>query len=179
MEKCTGNNWQELGNVIYKIMNSKRLKKHIRPLSWVTLAWILFWIAGLPDYYQQYSTKFMVIFDILIFPPIWFIVYFSAKHAQQNRGLSAGLWLSFYITIPLFIYDLIYCGFYLGYGTSFLWKYWYVTVYYIVPWMVFPLTGWWIDKRNKLSELNAKSTFLKSFHKINKADVEKTAELGF
>ncbi len=96
----------------------------------------------------------MVIFDILIFPPIWFIVYFSAKLARQNRGLSISLWLSFYITVPLFIYDLIYCAFYLGYGTSFLWKYWYVTVYYIVPWMAFPLTGWWIDKRYKLSALN-------------------------
>ena len=29
----------------------------------VTIAWILFWIAGLPDYYQQYSMKFMTIFD--------------------------------------------------------------------------------------------------------------------
>ena len=142
-------------SVIFKMMNSKLFKKHLRRLSYVTLAWILFWIVGLPNYYQQYSTKFMVIFDILIFPPIWFIVYFSAKHARQNRGLSVGLWLSFYITVPLFIYDLIYCGFYLGYGTSFLWKYWYVTVYYIVPWMAFPVTGWWIDKRNKLSALNA------------------------
>lgn len=141
------------------MMNSKPFKKHLRRLSYVSLAWILFWIAGLPNYYQQYSTKFMVIFDILIFPPIWFIVYLSAKHARHNRGLSVGLWLSFYITVPLFIYDLIYCGFYLGYGTSFLWKYWYVTVYYIVPWMAFPVTGWWIDKRNKLSALNACGLF--------------------
>jgi len=144
--------------VICKMMNSKRLKKHLRLLSGVTLAWILFWIAGLPDYYQQYSIKFMIIFDILIFPPIWFIVYLSAKHARQNRGLSVGLWFSSYITIPLFIYDLIYCGFYLGHGTSFLWKYWYVTVYYITPWMAFPVTGWWIDKRNKLLALNALGT---------------------
>ncbi len=133
------------------MMNSKRFKKHLRLLLYVTLAWILFWIAGLPDYYQQYSTKFMTIFDILVFPPIWFAVYFSAKHAQQKRGLSVSIMLSFYITVPLFIYDLIYCGFHLGYGMSFLWKYWYITVFYIVPWIVFPLTGRWIDNRNKLS----------------------------
>ena len=119
--------------VLFQMMNSKRLKKHVRLLSYVTLAWILFWVGGLPNYYQQYSTKFMVVFDILIFPPIWLIVYFSAKKARQNSGLSVSLWLSFYITVPLFIYDLIYCGLYLGYGASFLWKYWYVTVYYIVP----------------------------------------------
>jgi len=129
------------------VRNSEPLKRHIRLLSYVTLAWILFWIGGLPDYYQQYSTRFMVVFDILIFPPIWSIVYFSAKRAQQNRRLSVGVWLSIYITVPLFIYDLVYCGLFLGNGISFLWKYWYVTVYYIIPWMAFPVTGWWMGGR--------------------------------
>jgi hypothetical protein len=136
------------------MINSKRFKGHIRLLSFVTLAWVLFWVFGLPNYYQQYSAKFMVTFDIIIFPLIWFIIYFSAKRARHGRGLSVALWLSFYITVPLFIYDLIYCGFYLGHGMGFLWRYWYVTVYYIVPWAAFPLTGWWIDRRNKLSAVN-------------------------
>jgi len=32
-----------------------------------SLGWLLFWIAGLPDYYQQYPIKFMVIFDLAIY----------------------------------------------------------------------------------------------------------------
>jgi hypothetical protein len=32
--------------------NLMKLRKHIRLLIFVTLAWLLFWIAGLPDYYQ-------------------------------------------------------------------------------------------------------------------------------
>ena len=136
--------------MIYRVMNSMRFKKHLQLLSFVTLAWVLFFIVGLPDYYQQYSTKFMVIFDMVIFPPIWFIVYFSAKRARTGQGLTIALWLSFYITVPLFIYDWVYCGFHLGHGMRFLWKYWYLTVYYFLPWIVFPPTGWWIDKRREM-----------------------------
>jgi hypothetical protein len=59
-----------------------RIQKHLRLLAFVTAAWILFWIGGLPEYYQQYSTKFMIIFDIAILPPIWIVVYYTAKKAK-------------------------------------------------------------------------------------------------
>ncbi len=124
-----------------------RLKKHLRLFIIVTLAWILFWLAGLPEYYQQYSIRFMVIFDVVILPPIWFVIYRSAKHSGPGRGLTVSLWWSFYISVPLFVYDLIYCGHYLGHGLGFLWKYWYITVYYVLPWVIFPFTGWLVDKR--------------------------------
>jgi hypothetical protein len=123
-----------------------RLRGHLRLLTIVSLAWLLFWIPGLPEYYQQYSTKFMLVFDLTILPPIWFIVYRSAKSARPGKRLKVSLWWSFYISFPLFIYDYIYCGIYLGHGTSFLWKYWYLTVYYIIPWLFFPPTGWWVEK---------------------------------
>jgi hypothetical protein len=46
-----------------------RFRSHLRLLVIVSVAWTLFWVAGLPDYYQQYSTKFMVFFDLAILPP--------------------------------------------------------------------------------------------------------------
>jgi hypothetical protein len=119
---------------------------HMRLLFIVSLAWLLFWIAGLPAYYRQYSMITMVIFDLVILPPIWFVVYRSVKHSKPGKGLKVSLWWSFYISIPLFIYDLIYCGIYLGHGADFLWKYWYLTVYYILPWLIFPLAGWLVEK---------------------------------
>lgn len=122
-----------------------KLQKHIRLLVLVTLGWLFFWIAGLPDYYLQYSVKTMLIFDLAILPPIWFLVYRSVKHSKPGRRLIISLWWSFYISFPLFVYDLIYCGFYLGHGIGFLTKYWYITVYYFVPWLLFPPTGWLLD----------------------------------
>jgi hypothetical protein len=124
-----------------------QIPKHLRLLGIVTIAWILFLIGGLPHYYQQYSTKFMILFDIAILPPTWFVVYYSAKKAKPDNGLKVTLWLSFYISVPLFFYDLIYCGIYLGNGIIFIWKYWYLTAYYILPWIFFPVTGWLVDKK--------------------------------
>lgn len=126
-----------------------RIKKHLKLLLIVSAVWFLFWIAGLPDYYRQYSTISMLAFDILILPLIWLIVYLSLKKTRSGRGLVASVWLAFYVTVPLFGYDLLYCGYYLGRGISFLWEYWYLTVYYILPWLIFPLTGWWIEQRRR------------------------------
>jgi hypothetical protein len=91
----------------------------------------------------------MIIFDLAILPPIWLIVYLSAKKAKPGKGLTVCIWWSFYISFPLFIYDLLYVGIYLGDGLGFLCSYWYLTVYYILPWLLFPPTGWFIDQRGK------------------------------
>jgi hypothetical protein len=128
-----------------------RIRSHLRLLVIVSVAWILFWIAGLPDYYQQYSTKFMIFFDLAILPPIWLIVYRSIKKARPGKGFKISLWWSFYISFPLFAYDFLYCGVYLGHTTTFLWEYWYLTVYYVLPWIIFPPTGWLVDKAHNLT----------------------------
>ena len=127
------------------------LRNHIRLLTMVSVAWVLFWIAGLPDYYQQYSIEFMVIFDLAILPPIWFIIYRNIKRSKPGRGFIVSLWWSFYISFPLCIYDLMYAGIYLGQGLSFLWNYWYLTVYYILPWFLFPPMGWFIERKETKS----------------------------
>ena len=124
-----------------------RLSRHLKLLFVVTVAWFLFWVAGLPDYYQQYSTTAMIVFDVVVLPPLWCVLYFSLR--KSRRGVANSLWLAFYVTIPLFIYDLIYCGYYLGHGISFIWEYWYLTVYYVLPWLILPPTGWWIEQQHQ------------------------------
>ncbi len=127
------------------------LRLHIRFFVIVTVAWFLFWAAGLPDYYQQYSTTSMIVFDLLALPPIWFLVYRRAKRSGPGQGMKVCLWMAFYISVPLLMYDLIYCGFYLGHNAAFLTKYWYLTVYYVLPWILFPPMGWLVDKKSKLA----------------------------
>jgi hypothetical protein len=93
----------------------------------------------------------MILFDLALLPPIWLVIYKSVKRARPGRAFAASLWWAFYISLPLFIYDLLYAGIYLGRGLSFLWKYWYLTVYYVLPWLVFPPTGWLIDKKQHIT----------------------------
>ncbi|MEZ5728490.1 MAG: hypothetical protein R3E48_11080 [Burkholderiaceae bacterium] len=40
-----------------------------------------------------------------------------------------------YYTLPFAILDTLYCGLYLGHGYSYLWKFWYLTVFYVSPWL--------------------------------------------
>ena len=109
---------------------------HIRIFLIATLVWAGFWVAGLPSYYQQYSNLLMVGFDFLVLIPISAIVYFVLKRLRPERRLTVALWLAFYFTVPLALYDWLYCGLYLGHGVQFLWKYWYLTVYYAIPWVL-------------------------------------------
>jgi hypothetical protein len=115
------------------------IQNHIRILLIATLVWAGFWMAGLPDYYQQYSHGFMAIFLALVLVPIWAVTYYVLKRMKPRRRVALALWLSFYFTVPLALYDFLYCGFYLGEGMKFLLTYWYLTIYYIVPWILFPL----------------------------------------
>jgi len=121
-------------------------RKHLRLLILVSIAWALFWLVGLPDYYKQYSVTFMVLFDLVILPPIWFIVFRSSKYSKPGNAINVSFWWAFYISVPLFVYDFLYCGYYLGHGLQFLVSYWYLTVYYVLPWILFLPTGWLVER---------------------------------
>ena len=112
---------------------------HIRLLMIATLVWACFWAGGLPFYYQQYSTRFMVIFDSVALVLIAGVVYLVLRRVKKERRLKISLWLAFYFTTPLAVYDWLYCGIYLGHGMEFIVRFWFLTVYYAIPWVMFPL----------------------------------------
>lgn len=122
-------------------------RRHLRLLGIVTVAWAVFWIGGLPDYYRQYSDGFMIVFDLAILLPLWYVVLRVLKRVRRGSRLMVAGWLAFYITVPLLLYDVLYCGVYLGYGAGFVVEFWYLSVYYIVPWIILPPTGLWLDRR--------------------------------
>ena len=124
-----------------------RLRNHLKILIAVTIAWVLFLLAGLPDYYQQYSTRFMVLFDAALLLPLWLVVFLLLRYARRRSRFVLSLWYSFYIAVPLMLYDYLYCGIYLGHGLGFFGIFWYLTVYYIIPWIILPPTGLWLDRR--------------------------------
>lgn len=120
-----------------------RPRSHLRLLALATLVWLGFWLAGLPHYYQQYSTATMAAFCIALLPAVGWL---GAKVIGRRRAATRrrfAVWLAFYFTLPLAIFDYLYCGWYLGQGWGFLVSYWYLTVYYLVPWLVFVPIGLW------------------------------------
>ena len=124
-----------------------RVRGHVKILAVVTTVWAVFWVIGLPDYYQQYSFLFMLVFDVAVLVPLWLLVYWILKRTPPKFRMSLALWLAFYITVPLWFYDYLYCGVYLGYGWSFLREFWYLSVYYLIPWIVCPAIAYWMGIR--------------------------------
>jgi len=121
---------------------------HIRLLLIATLVWAAFLSGGLPSYYQQYSTLFMVLFDIVVLVPITAVVYLVLRSIRHERRLKVSVWIAFYFTVPLAIYDWLYCGVYLGHGMQFLSRFWYLSVYYAIPWILMPMVALVLDHRS-------------------------------
>jgi hypothetical protein len=64
-------------------------------------------------------------------------------------------WFAFYFTVPLAVYDWLYCGVYLGHGIQFLDSFWYLSVYYAIPWVVLPSVALVLDHRSARESRNA------------------------
>ena len=122
------------------------IRGHVGTFLMATVVWAGFWIVGFPSYFQQYSNLQMIWFDSLVLIPIAAIVYFVLRRLRPERRLTIALWLAFYFTVPLAVYDWLYCGLYLGHGVQFISRYWYLTVYYAIPWVLLPVTALLLER---------------------------------
>ncbi len=123
---------------------------HLKWLGGAVLVWAVFWVAGWPSYYQQYSFTFLAVGTAALVPPSAWLGWKSISSARAERRLALGFWLSLYFTVPLFLLDWLYCGVYLGEGAGYFAKYWYLTVFYFVPWVLFIPMGLWAGSRSKV-----------------------------
>jgi len=112
-------------------------KNHFALFLQASAMWLLFWVIGLPDYYQQYSPLVLgVLCTVLSVLFSLFALYMLLRCREESR-MSRAIWLSFYYTVPFAIYDSLYCGLYLGLGAGFLVSHWYLTVFYFSLWLTF------------------------------------------
>ena len=123
-----------------------RTSGHLRLVALAVLVWAAFWVGGLPQYYQQYSFAALLIFSVLLVPLVAFAGLKVIGRVRAERRLQLGLWLSFYFTVPFAILDYLYCGLFLGHGWEFLRRFWYLTVYYVIPWLIFVPIGLWLAR---------------------------------
>jgi hypothetical protein len=111
--------------------------KHLALLFQAFCAWAVFWLAGLPSYYQQYSPVILGVVCIFLTVAISLAAVFVLERTKPKHRLTRAFWLCFYYTVPLAALDSLYCGVYLGHGINFLYKYWYLSVFYVTPWLTF------------------------------------------
>ena len=114
-----------------------RLRTHIKILAQAVLIWFGFWLLGLPDYFQQYSPAAVGIGSVLLSVALTLLALLVLLRISPERRFTFAFWLSFYYTVPFAVLDVLYCGIYLRHGASYLWTYWYLSVFYISPWLTF------------------------------------------
>jgi hypothetical protein len=124
-----------------------KIRNHLKLLIIATFVWFIFLLAGMPDYYLQYSDQTMLLFVTILLIPISFIILIVFKPIKPERRLGIASWYALYFTVPLAIYDTLYCGLYLGYGFNFLWVFWFLSIYYIIPWILFPTLAIILNKK--------------------------------
>jgi hypothetical protein len=115
--------------------------KHLALFIQCIVVWAMFWLAGLPDYYQQYSPVAMAIVCILVSVAISLAALLILARGRPETRLRRALWISFYCTVPFAVLDWLYCAVHLGHGVAFLVRYWYLTVFYFTPWLTFVPTA--------------------------------------
>lgn len=114
-----------------------RPRTHVIILLQAVLVWLAFWIVGLPDYYQQYPTALMGVASVVLSTVISLLCLWVLLLIRPERRQRMALWLSLYYTLPFALLDTLYCGVYLGLGADYLVSYWYLTVFYVTPWLTF------------------------------------------
>ena len=115
--------------------------KHFNLLLQAGCVWLGFWLLGLPSYFQQYSTVTMAVASILLSVAISLAAIFVLRRGREETRMRRAFWFSMYYTLPFAALDALYCGWYLGHGSGFLTKYWYLSVFYVTPWLTFMPTA--------------------------------------
>ncbi len=117
------------------------LRKHIVLLFQAVTVWFAFWLIGLPDYYQQYSTVTMAVASVLLSVATSLAAIVVLRTGRPETRMRRAFWLSLYYTVPFALLDALYCGWYLGHGEGFVTRYWYLSIFYITPWLAFMPTA--------------------------------------
>jgi hypothetical protein len=117
-------------------------KKHLNLLLQSIIIWTGFWLLGLPHYYQQYSTLAVGVGCTVLSVIISLAALRILLRSRVENRMARAFWCSFYYTVFFAIFDTLYCGIYLGLGAKYLAQYWYLTVFYITPWLTFLPTAY-------------------------------------
>ena len=125
-------------------------KKHIQLFLYSFFTWFVFYLIGLPDYYQSWFLWAKVAICVLVTVAYFPATYYTLKSFwDDGKHLINSLWLALYLTLPLFIYDYLLLAVYKGLGIGFVFPYWYLSFFYFSFWVQFPLVGWWTKRQEK------------------------------
>lgn len=123
--------------------------KHFHILCIVTALWAWFFLGGLgSNYYQDWPFIYqLVIVDIIPCVVMVMLAPAMIKFMGKDAPIKSSFIAAFYFSVPFLLYDYIYLGLYKSLGIRYLWQYWYLSGFSILPWITFPLAGYAMARR--------------------------------
>jgi hypothetical protein len=120
-----------------------RANQHWHLFCLATTWWTLYFILGLPSNYFQTTAAWLIIVFGEILPALA-LGYFLWRRCSRSpdRAWRSAMWIAFYMTVPLFAYDYLYLAVHQQRGWAFLQTHWYLTAFYIIPWLMAPPLAW-------------------------------------
>jgi hypothetical protein len=126
-------------------MNSRR---HLSLVLQGVGAWALFFVLGLPDYYQQYSAPVIGSASVLLQALIGVSAFAVLLPISPENRMAVACWAAFYFSVPFAALDIAYCVLFKGLGVAYLRDYWYLSVFYVSMWVAFPPAAWVLNRAN-------------------------------
>ncbi|MCJ8169106.1 hypothetical protein [Atopomonas sediminilitoris] len=131
-------------------MPTLTIKTHAALLLMSFITWGVFVLVGWPDYYQSWPLSMQigaVVAVTLIYIPLSRLIL---QWMTTRDYLGHAWWLALYLTVPLFCYDVVYIKWIGGEDWGFLYRYWYLTLFYFSFWLQFPLVAkYWLREPNQ------------------------------
>jgi hypothetical protein len=127
------------------------LRDQLKAFLFSVTGWAIFFLAGLPThYFQDLSFPFMIGFSLIALIPFWAICIAYLMWFEGQSQFRNGIVLAIHLFIWPFLCDWMYFVYTKpDLGIGFLIKYWYLTLFYILPLIFLPPTGRWLERRKK------------------------------
>ena len=123
---------------------------HFKFVAYSFITWLVFYLIGLPDYYQSWPFWGKIVLCIFVTGIYFPITAYSLRNIfHDRRYVKNSGWLALYLTLPLFIYDYLLLAMYLDLGIQFVFPYWYLSFFYFSFWVQFPLIAVWLTSAGK------------------------------
>ena len=126
------------------------IKKHLLLFAVAFIGWLVFFVLGYKsNYYTDWSIESLMLFCfIIVFGMIPVISTVLIILLGENY-IRNSIWVAFYGSVVLFIFDFLVVGIIQGYGISFLTSHWLLSFGYLIFW-ISPFFGY-VLKRFKES----------------------------
>jgi hypothetical protein len=124
-----------------------KFKDHIILILVCTIAWIVFYLIGIPsNYFQTWNHTDQMLLTLITFSALVPLIAFSTIILLNQQYVKTSVWLAFYASVIPLLLDFIVIGILKGYGIHFLISHWYLTVAYVYVWILSPLMGFCVKK---------------------------------